>query len=430
MPTLQLATFRADITPPIGHPLCGGSVKPVEAITDPQYALGIVLLNGDAPVVLCAVDWCGLCNEDHVLWRQKLAAAACTTPERVAVQCLHQHNAPYTDLATQRLISQQQGLSDIMDVEWFEEALDRVAQQLRRASDDAQPITHVAMGQARVDKVASNRRVLGPDGKVKGVRWSACRDQTLRDEPEGLIDPMLKTISFWDGDRKRAALHYYATHPMSYYGDGLVSSDFAGLARERRTAEDPGAMHVYFTGCGGNITAGKYNDGAPDKRPILMERMYRAMVESERQTERIALGRMEWRAKRVALPPRSDLNEPTLLRDLADPTRTEAERRSAAWKLCSLRRLSQSPMLLTCLHLNSRLCLLHLPGEPFVEYQLYAQQQRPGGFVAVAGYGDAAPGYIPLAKSSEEGGYEPTAALAAPEAEWALKSTIAELVKA
>ena len=46
---------------------------------------------------------------------------------------------------------------------------------------------------------------------------------------------MLKTVSFWNGDAKLAALHYYATHPMSYYGDGLVTSDFVGLARAARS---------------------------------------------------------------------------------------------------------------------------------------------------------------------------------------------------
>ena len=39
---LRLATFRADVTPPIGAPLCGGLVKPVAGVSEPLLALGAV----------------------------------------------------------------------------------------------------------------------------------------------------------------------------------------------------------------------------------------------------------------------------------------------------------------------------------------------------------------------------------------------------
>ena len=39
--------------------------------------------------------------------------------------------------------------------------------------------------------------------------------------------------------------------------------------------------------------------------------------------------------------------------------------------------------------------VLLLPGEAYIEYQLAAQQERPGDFICVAGYGDGATGYIP-----------------------------------
>src|SRR5262249_56057921 len=94
----------------------------------------------------------------------------------------------------------------------------------------------------------SNRRVLGPDGKVKYTRTSATRNAAARAEPEGLIDPWLRTLSFWDGDTPLAVLMYYATHPMSYYGQGGVSSDFRGLARQKRQEGLPPAPPVYVHG--------------------------------------------------------------------------------------------------------------------------------------------------------------------------------------
>ena len=121
--SLRLATFRADITPPIGAPLCGGLVKPVAGVSEPLLALGVVILSDDKPVVLCAVDWCEIRGADHVRWREQLAVAAGTTPERVAVQSLHQHNAPIADTAAHKLLAGMASPLSVMDVAWADRAL-------------------------------------------------------------------------------------------------------------------------------------------------------------------------------------------------------------------------------------------------------------------------------------------------------------------
>ena len=41
--------------------------------------------------------------------------------------------------------------------------------------EKAQPVTHLGIGKAKVDKVASNRRILGPDGRVAIARSSSYR---------------------------------------------------------------------------------------------------------------------------------------------------------------------------------------------------------------------------------------------------------------
>src|SRR5690606_32808666 len=94
MGDLHLATFRVDVSPPIGHSCCGGWIKPVVDYDDPQEAIGLILLGAGKPVVICVVDWTGLLNSAHLAWRTTLAEAVGTTPDRVAVQCVHQHNAP------------------------------------------------------------------------------------------------------------------------------------------------------------------------------------------------------------------------------------------------------------------------------------------------------------------------------------------------
>src|SRR5262249_16465652 len=44
-----------------------------------------------------------------------------------------------------------------------------------------------------------------------------------------------------------------------------------------------------------------------------------------------------------------------------------------------------------------------MPAEAYVEYPLLAQRLRPGAFVMTMGYGECAPGYIPIERAWEEG---------------------------
>jgi hypothetical protein len=429
MPALHLATFSCDVTPPAGHPLCGGWIEPVRAVDDPLRALGVILLGMGQPVVLCAVDWCGVRNGANLAWRRALAEAAHTVPENVAIHCIHQHNAPFADVEAERLAEAAPGAPLSLDLKFFDRVVEQSADAARAAMAHTSPFTHIGTGQARVEKVASNRRILGPDGKVKAVRYSATKDKTVRDEPEGLIDPWLKSLSFWDGERPLVALSYYATHPMSYYGDGRVTSDFCGLARQKRQDEEPGVFQVYFTGSAGNITAGKYNDGAKENRAVLRDRIYQAMKAAWKRTERRPVSGCEWRVEPVRLPARAEksFGEEESRRLLEDPKAAPAKRGNASFQLAWLKRLDR-PIPLTCLDFG-KVLVLHLPGEPFIEYQLEAQRLRPDAFVCVAGYGDGGPGYIPTAPAYLEGGYEPTVALAAP-SEDLLHEKTAKLLKA
>ncbi len=419
---VQIAPFRADVTPPVGAPLCGGLVKSTVGVSEPLLALGIVLLSDEKPVVLCAVDFCEIRGADHIHWREVLAEAAGTSAERVALHSLHQHNAPLVDNAAQKLLPE----IAIIDAAATEKALAAIALSIQIALKSPKPVTHLSTGEAKVLEVAGNRRVQVIDGKVGKMRGSRSKDPLLRALPEGLIDPLLKTVSFWDGERKLAALHYYATHPMSYYGDGIVSHDFAGIARENRTQED-GVPHIYFTGCGGNIGAGKYNDGTPPMRPLLAGRIHTAMVESEKNATRVPLTKLSWHHIPVVLQPDPEFPEERVMKVMQNTATSSSQRISAALRIGFIRH--REPIPFTSLHLGDDVRLIHLPGESFVEYQLFAQQQQSGGFVCTASYGDGVTGYIPLEHSFQEGGYEPTQAYASPDSEKVMKKTITELLK-
>lgn len=432
---LHLATFSIDASPPIGHPLCGGWIKPVEAVVDPLLLRGVVLLGSGLPIVLAALDWTGIRNDSHRIWTEALAEAAHTTPDRVALHTLHQHNAPMADQVGNDLLAKAGRSPLLYDQRFFDDLVRRSAAAVRESLTPARPVSHVRIGRAEVVRVASNRRILGPDGKIKYVRYSSGNSGPAREAPEGAIDPILKSITFQQADRPAARLYYYTTHPMSYYGDGRVTSDFVGLARARRDRDEPGVMHVYFTGCAGDVTAGKYNDGTQADRENLTDRVYQAMIAADADSQAgqglRRLDAIRWTTAPVVFKPREDLDLEKLRATAADPNGTVNSCNSAALNFAWLTRCNQGrPILLSRLDLADDVSILHLPGETFVEYQLEAQKLNPRRFLATAAYGDGGPGYIPLARSFDEGGYEPTVALASSTTEPMYRKAISDLLKA
>ena len=405
--SLSLAVFDIDATPPIGSMM---AYDPVTNKWDLGLrARGVVLLGAGAPIVLCAVDWIGIANEGYDAFRAGLAKAAGTIPERVALHTLHQHDAPDCDFSAEQILKEV-GLDPRQFESGFQrQTLTELQRAVRAALPRAQSVTHLGFGEARVEQVASNRRIFGPDGKVRAVRYTSCPDPALRAEPEGTIDPMISLVSFWNAEQPLAVLSYYATHPQSYYRTGIPNPDFPGVARFLRQLAVPVALHVHFNGAGGNIGAGKYNDGSPTNRQILAERLADGMRRAWESTKREPLTpkMVSWAVEPVALPVASDLDAAQLETQLkARDSRFLAT--GGASRLAWLRRCQAKHRIdVSCLRLG-RARILHMPGELFVEYQLAAKAERPDLFVVMAAYGDYAPWYIGTAIAYEQGGYETT----------------------
>jgi hypothetical protein len=400
---LRLATFSADVTVPLGHGMMGGAWLS-KSIADPLEAHGFVLLGAEAPVVCVSVDWCEIRNDAYARWQTVLAEAAGTRPERVMITTVHQHDAPVADLEAERILRDRKLAGTICDPAFHERVVQAAAQALHASLRNAKPVTHLGTGQAKVEKIASNRRYVTPDGQVRFDRTSSTRQPTAIQADEGLIDPWLKTLSFWHGDEPLAAVSFYAVHPMSYYGSGEVSADFPGLARRRRQAETPGTKQIYCSGCSGNVTAGKYNTGARENRPVLADRLYQAMGAAWRDTRRQPVHGFGFRVEPLRLEPRDGPG--FTVTDLERKLDTEPKpfpQCLAALGLSWRRRVQAGrPIEVPVLDFGQALVLL-LPGESYVEYQLAAQRMRPGSFVCVAGYGDGATGYIPTEKHIAEG---------------------------
>ena len=318
---------------------------------------------------------------------------------------MHQHDAPVSDIGAQNLLDKVGLHDELFDFAFHEKCVQLVATEARESMDGARPVTHVGTGQAKVEKVASNRRRVADDGRVNYGRGSSSGgNKAMAEAPDGLIDPFLKTVSFWNEDKPLLALHGYATHPMSYYGRGGVTYDFVGMARERRRRDDPQVAQIYASGCSGDVTAGKYNDGSQASRELLAHRMHTAMVAAWDATKRTPLTQVEFRNAKLELPFRKEtpFSAEALNAKLADSSVSTIQRIHAAMTLSSrLRVVAGSPIDFPVVDLGAAQIVV-FPGESFVGYQLMAQEMAKTEFVLSVGYRECWPGYVPTQSSFDD----------------------------
>ena len=179
--TLRITVFDVDATPPVGSDLTFRQMKNSWDLG--LRAKGIVLTGAGRPIVLCAIDWIGISNESQDAFKQALAEATETIPERVAVHTLHQHDAPVCDFTAEKILKARGMPPGCFDGTFARKLIQELQQAIRAAVIEGQPVTHIGLGKAEVYRVASNRRIVDTDGKVRSSRPSSCRDSLLRAMP-------------------------------------------------------------------------------------------------------------------------------------------------------------------------------------------------------------------------------------------------------
>jgi hypothetical protein len=423
---LRVATFRCDVTPGLGEPLVWATK--LAKVEDPLLAKGIVLEEGTNRLVICGIDWCLVGNESELSFRKALAGAAGTDPTHVAIQCLHQHAAPYADEGAYRLLEGAPTPLAHLSVQFMDSVRGRLAAVVRDAMARLELFDRVGTGQVKAERIASARRLRDENGGML-TRWSgAAKDPKMAAAPEGPIDPFLKTITLARGEKPLVRLHYYSTHPQTFCCDGRSSADFVGLAREAVERQDK-VFQIYFTGCSGDVTAGKYNDGSAQALADLTHRLQMGMQAAIADTHYAPAERLVWRTQALVLPLRAAKADVTAQSRgwLDNPAQPDSLRvYEGAMRLAFVERIDR-PIQVSSLQIG-KVHILHLPGEPMLEFQLFAQQTRPDDFVAVAGYGDCGCAYICTDKAIAEGGYEPSASNVGKGSEAILKRGILALL--
>ena len=400
--TLKISVFDIDATPPVGSYLTYDQMANVWDMG--LRAKGMVLTGAGDPVVLCAIDWIGIANESQDVFKQTLADAVHTDPKRVVVHTLHQHDAPICDFSAEKVLNEMGIAPASFESGFAREFLTRLAKAAEDSLSQLQPVTDISIGKAPVDKVASNRRIV-KDGKVGNMRGSSCTDPALRNEPEGLIDPDVTLIGFWDGEKPIAVMTFYATHPQSYYLTKVANPDFPGIARFYRQLAVPDALHIHFTGAGGNVAAGKYNDGSRENRMILAGRLADGMKRAWDNSSKMPVnaGEVYWETEPVALPVSDESVKQFESQIKTSDMRYQSNNMSLiVW---ANRARAGKTIDVACLSVG-KARVLFLPGELFVEYQLAAKALRSDLAVSLAAYGDYGPFYIGTKEAYSQGGYE------------------------
>lgn len=129
---LTIAVFDIDATPPVGSCLAYGPVKNTWDMT--LRARGIVLSGAGKPIVLCSVDWLGIGNDSQDEFKRVLSEAAGTSPDRVAVHTIHQHDAPICDFGAEKLLRKKHIKPMSFRSSFTRKVMQRVADAIRTSS--------------------------------------------------------------------------------------------------------------------------------------------------------------------------------------------------------------------------------------------------------------------------------------------------------
>ena len=401
---LKISTFKVDCTPPEGYPIGFGGDGSSATIRDKLYLRGFVLDNGDTRCVISSLDYCGLMNSAYDQLVNALAAASGAPADQVVVHCVHQHDTPLLNFEMGELLVQEP-----FPREWWSTITKRCADAASEGLVSLTEVASIGRAEQRVYGFASNRRILGADGKVRGMRFSRCSDESLNSEPVGTIDPMLRSLAFRDFKGELiGTMSFYATHLQVSNGREMYSADAEGEAMKRLEVSCPDGLHAYFSGPFGNVTAGKYSsptdlEGNVDQFGGILAKgiMHNLSAMWWEDPEGF-----EWVSGGFPFP-REELDPESLKSLIHDENTTDGNRTVNAAVLSSYLYEANTSYPVKLLRIGTNRCLF-LPGEPFVEYQLYIQSLIPDEFIAVAANCNDNFLYLPLAENFPEEGYEVT----------------------
>jgi hypothetical protein len=399
---MKLAKFKIDCTPPPNPEIVFSASKDKMKIRDPLFFRGLVIEDGQQRFVIASLDFCGLMNRAYDELVEALAETAGVTPDCVVVHCIHQHDTPLLNFELEEILDIK-----IFPEEWWQTMIKACQNALKESFENMIDVSGVGFAETRLYGYASNRRIPSPDGTITGMRFSRCGDMSLKHKPTGIIDPFLRTVAFKDKNENIiTSMSFYATHPQVSNGRNLYSADAPGEAMRLTESKYKDSFPCFFTGAGGNVTAGKYS--SPDDAEGNLLRFGKILAEGiEKNLKLMAWNRLlDLNMKHVKFEfPKAEIDTQKLRAIINNPETDPLEKRITAFVLSAYEYKKNKHYWLKLLEVG-KVKILFMPGEPFVEYQLFVQNLIPDQFIALAANCSDNFLYLPLQKSFNENGYE------------------------
>jgi hypothetical protein len=388
----------------VGAPLVGPTA-PSTGVHDDLFARILVLGDGRRRAAIVCLDLVGqemaLCDEIRAEVRRK------TDIDTTLLCGTHTHSAPFT-------VPWSRAGCEWFEAEgrpWRSGLVGGVSDTVRRAAEGMSEVS-LRAGRAPA-QVGSNRRLPTDKGIV------------MKPNPDGPIAPWVDVLRVdGAGGRPMAVLFSHAAHPVIVHGAStLISADYPGYAMKEIERRLGGGVKALFAqGCGANINGDPLRGGF-EAAQRAGERLGAAAAQAAAESE--AIGPAELRiASATAALPFQDLPGPEECRRAlaeAEQRLAQAAGKESNWSLrdnvlCLRDLLAKSErgerqtlrFEVQMLAVGKAWCLLAMPHEVFVEYQLWVDAHSPFARNMVLAYTNGCESYVPTDRDFPLGGYEAT----------------------
>lgn len=397
--SVGLAT--ADITPPVGVPLCGWSSRALHSSTGvyhPLRAVAVAVHDGETAVLLLSAE---IIMFEEIAGRVRFAISQATglSESHILLSATHTHCGPCVRQADVEA-------HGWIDTDYLDQAIATMAKTAYRAWKYRFPAV-LRFGLGHCDFAISRRR---PDPDHPGRLLFAPHPLGPTDDEVSVL-----TVESLDGIL-RGVLFSYACHPTTK--DGLlIGGDYPGFAYDYLQEEFSHAQPCFLQGCGADQKARPSDpqatefeartwDGVRDLGRKLADAV--SAVTASGFLEPVS-GPLETRQSLINL-----CTEP-LDRDLVARELSSPEDYRQRWAQYHQERLDAGlpearsvPFEIQTLRFGDSLAVVALAAEAVVEHALRLKRDLRGRFAHVLplGYANDVIGYLPVRRQFAELGYE------------------------
>jgi len=403
---LRIGAASVVINPEPGSWVQGAGVaRRGEKQLDDMEAAALYLDDGQTALLLVSCDLGSLQTPVTTAFRESMAAATGVPDRHIIIACTHQHSGPVMNDHNAAMPVDQVYLGRLRT--W----LVKLAEEAVRSARPGK--LGWATGSA---PLGYNRRLCWADGS------HSMHGDATRPDFAGLEGPhdhdQLAIFAMTLDDQPLAVLHHNTSHPTNWYGGGVFSADYPGVARHLIRAELGDVPVLYFNGAQGDIAMENQLRKVAEAPAERMRRLGTILAE---ETLRLR-GRVEYHSRvklgHAVTDLRVDIRLPSEA-ELAAARKTVAAAAASRKKLAGMEQIfSQGVIALQERYANiphetlpihairiGDVALVTQPCELYCQFGLDLKRRSPAEITAVVALADGSAGYCPTVYGVLGGGY-------------------------